>query len=670
MLKKLLFLFFAGLSIGSQAQSIFLSGAKPGKATASSDNGSFILKNKCLSVKWVSDKSTISIGNFSTQNRGPLSLKGGHLFQLELKDGTVISSADFKLGSVPEILKIEGNKQAVKLADKEDGKEIIVELLSEKYGIRVKWEAILKNNSNYIRQVFTFHALKYPLLIQKLELIKLPSVTGVKPLGTVDGSPLVSRDLFFACESPASKYENKGGWINSYMECKEPITDLTVSTVWGVAPGEQLRRGFTYYLERERAVPYRQMLHYNSWYDISWADRKLTDSACLDRIKVFGDSLSVKRGINLNAFLFDDGWDDNQTLWQISKKNFPVGFDNIKALASKYNASIGLWMSPWGGYEQAKEQRLEYGRKQNPPFETNSHGFSLSGPIYSKRFKEVATSFVTNYGLSMFKFDGVGAGDQSTGATPEYQTDMESLLNLVSNLRTVKPDLYFSLTIGTWPSPFWLKYGDAIWRNGWDTNTEGQGDTRQQWLNYRDGQVYKNIVRRGPLYPLSSLMYHGVCIADNGPPAKFDMKDEDIADEIWSFFGSGTSLQELYINPHKLNTNNWNCLAAAIKWSRSNADIMADVHWVGGDPATGDIYGFAAWSPKKAVLTLRNPSNKEKAFQINVGKVFELPVNSKDNYTFYNAREEANKSPLFKGTSYTVTLQPFEVMVLNASPVN
>jgi len=670
MLKKLLILFFTGLSIGSQAQNIFLSGTKPGKAAASTGGGWFTLKNKCLSVKLISGKGTISIGDFSAQHNTPLSLKGSPLFQLELKDGTVISSADFKLAAAPEILKIEGSKQAVKLADKEDGEEITAEFLSEKYGIRVKWEAILKNNSNYIRQVFAFHALKDPLLIQKLALIKLPSTTGVKPLGAVDGSPLISGNLFFACESPVSKFTNQEGWINSYLEHKEPMTDLTVSAVWGVAPEGQLRRGFTYYMERERAVPYRQKLHYNSWYDISWADRKLTDSGCLDRIRTFGDSLSIKRGINLNAFLFDDGWDDNQTLWQISKKNFPDGFNNIKALASKYDASIGVWMSPWGGYEQAKEQRLEYGRKQNPPFETNSHGFSLSGPIYSKRFKEVATGFVTNYGLSMFKFDGVGAGDQSTGATPEYQTDMESLLNLVSGLRMVKPDLYFSLTIGTWPSPFWLKYGDAIWRNGWDTNTDGQGDTRQQWINYRDGQAYKNIVQRGPLYPLSSLMYHGICIADNGPPAKFDMKDKDIADEIWSFFGSGTSLQELYINPHKLNTNNWDCLAAAIKWSRSNAGIMADVHWVGGDPAKGDIYGFAAWSPKKAVLTLRNPSDKAKSFQVDTRKVFELPLNSKDNYGFYNARLSTNKSPLFKGSTYTVTLQPFEVMVLNASPVN
>jgi len=671
MLKKLLLLICIGLPGFSNAQNVFLSGIKPGKALVSSGRGVLTLKNNCLSVKWIADKKSIAINEFVAQKNERITLKGSPMFELELKDGTVINSADFQLSAPPKIILTKGNPKAVKLSEKENGVEVFAELLNVKRGIRVMWEAILKDNSNYIRQAFNFHSLKDSLRVVKLKLIKFPMEAGIKPSGVVDGSPIVSGNYFFASESPISKYDTGNGWISSYIERQEPVLDLTGSTVWGIAPEGQLRRGFLYYLQRERAVPYRQMLHYNSWYDISWADRKLTEAGCLDRIKTFGDSLTVKRHLNLNAFLFDDGWDDNQTLWQISKTNFPTGFDNMKTLANKYNASLGVWMSPWGGYEQAKEQRLQFGRKQNPPFETNSHGFSLSGPVYSARFKDVAGNFVTKYGVSMFKFDGVGAGDQSTGATPEYQTDMESLLNLVSSLRKVKSDLYFSMTIGTWPSPFWLKYGDVIWRNGWDTNTQGQGDTRQQWLNYRDGEVYKNIVQRAPLYPISALMYHGVCIADNGPPAKFDMNDKDIADEIWSFFGSGTSLQELYINPHKLNTANWDCLAKAIKWSRENAGIMPDMHWVGGDPAKGDVYGFAAWSPKKAILTLRNPSDKAKTFEVNAGKIFELPLNSKYSYAFYNAKVSGGeaKIPLFKGDNYTVTLQPFEVMVLNARPV-
>ncbi|MCX6923088.1 MAG: hypothetical protein NT154_07750, partial [Verrucomicrobia bacterium] len=46
---------------------------------------------------------------------------------------------------------------------------------------------------------------------------------------------------------------------------------LTQSFVIGVAPAGQMRRAFLYYLERERAHPYRPYLHYNSWYDTAWA---------------------------------------------------------------------------------------------------------------------------------------------------------------------------------------------------------------------------------------------------------------------------------------------------------------------------------------------------------------------------------------------------------------
>ncbi len=86
-----------------------------------------------------------------------------------------------------------------------------------------------------------------------------------------------------------------------------------------------MRRGFLYYIDRERANPYHQVLHYNSWFDISWDDRKLNDSVCLDRIKVFKDSLIDKRHVKLKAFLFDDGWDDDKSLWQFNK-GFPAGF--------------------------------------------------------------------------------------------------------------------------------------------------------------------------------------------------------------------------------------------------------------------------------------------------------------------------------------------------------
>jgi hypothetical protein len=265
----------------------------------------------------------------------------------------------------------------------------------------------------------------------------------------------------------------------------------------------------------------------------------------------------------------------------------------------------------------------------------------------------------------MFKFDGVGAGNGASGASITYQKDIEAFLKLITGLRSEKPDLYLSLTVGTWPSVYWLKYGDAIWRAGDDTGLDGEGPKRQQWITYKDGQAYKNIVKRAPLFPLNSIMYHGICIADNGLPGSLEVDNKDINDEIWAFFGTGTSLQELYINPHKLNSNNWDCLRDASNWSKANAEALADTHWVGGDPSKGEVYGYAGWADKKGVLTLRNPTAHAKIFIVNVKNVLDLPAGFTSDYQFYDAKSKTKKQ-LYTGNNFPVKLAPFEVMVMDA----
>ena len=50
---------------------------------------------------------------------------------------------------------------------------------------------------------------------------------------------------------------------------------------------------------------------------------------------------------------------------------------------------------------------------------------------------------------------------------------------------------------------------------GDDINLYGPGTPVQQWMTYRDAETYRSIVRKGPLFPLNSLMYHGIVSAEN-----------------------------------------------------------------------------------------------------------------------------------------------------------
>jgi hypothetical protein len=645
-------------------------GVFPGKASATERDARFLLENRAVRIVFQEVKGRVHPVSFIDKaNHHTLLLDPLTWFMLEMKDGHTITGQDFSLVSGPRIRSVPAGRRSVKSPFEGGGKLISATLVSKVSGATLHWEARLMNGSNYIQQKWTFYASD-SLPVSKYKMLIVPASSTIRE-GTVDGSPLVNGQMFFGLEHPMSEAEIHTEFADAYLPVQETLRasdSLVITTVMGATPENQLRRGYLYYIERERAHPYRAYLHYNSWYDLSWVDRKMSEDSCMDRIRTYGDSLVNKRKVPMKAFLFDDGWDNDSTLWQVSNR-FPEGFTNMHRLANTYGAELGLWISPWGGYDPAQSRRLQYGRIQHPPFETNANGFSLAGPVYYKRFEEVTTRFMEKDGVSIFKFDGVGAGNGAAGAGLAYQKDIEALLRLTKKLRKANPDLYLSLTVGTWPSPYWLFYGDAIWRAGSDFGLRGEGTKRQQWITYRDAESYKNVVLRAPLYPLNSVMLHGINISKVGYPARLEMDFAGIADGIWSFFGSGTSLQELYVNPHLLTPAMWDCLAQAANWAQKNADVLQDVHWIGGDPSKGEVYGYAAWSPRKGVITLRNPSSQPRTFELDIQKIFELPQGAPGNYQLEDARTgDTGSSALRVGKDHPmqVTLAPYELKVWDA----
>jgi hypothetical protein len=513
-------------------------------------------------------------------------------------------------------------------------------------------------------------------------------------MGTVDGSPVVAGNMFFACEHPISKsqiLQENLPQLRCSLLCGaalKPGELLMQSTVIGVAPEGQLRRGFLYYVERERAHPYRPFLHYNSWYDIGYGGEKIRESQCMEVIELFGRELIDRRKVVMDSFALDDGWDDTASLWQFHK-GFPNGFSTLRKVAEKYNSALGAWLSPFGGYGAAKQERIKYGLEQG--FETNETGFSLAGPKYYARFRDVCVNMISKYGLNYFKFDGIGAGGTPSGVGSKFVQDIQGLLRLIRELREVKPDIFINVTTGTWPSPYWLWYGDSTWRSGADWSTYGWGSKRQQQITYRDKETYHNVVARAPLYPLNSLMTQGVMFANHGLPDEVD----GLVDDIRAFFASGTNCQELYITPSLMQPQHWDVLAEAAKWSRDNMDVLVDTHWVGGDPApidrsmavnskssatnglgssigAGQVYGWASWSTRKGILSLRNPHDKPGKITVDIGEAFELPKCAVRKYSLRSPwKTDVDKAEivLSAGEEHTFELRPFGVLVFDAMPL-
>lgn len=628
----------------------------------------YTLANDKVAVTCQTQGNALVPGALQDKETGQVVKLGAELFSLLLTNGDFIHASNFTLAGPVHTEPLPANPAASRFSERLPGRQLTADLVSANGNLHVTWHGILRQGSRYLRQQFIFTAQQSEVPLAGILLLDEPMM-GVHSTGTVDGSPVATDTVFFGVEHPLSINRGEMGYVRCFLPRGAALAageSYAASLVVGFVPKGQLRRGFLLgYLERERARPYRPFLHYNSWYDLGYFN-KYNEAGALDRINAFGQELVVRRGVKLDSFLFDDGWDNDATLWQFDPTNFPDGFARVRQAAAKYGAAPGIWLSPWGGYGRPHDERIQFGKEQG--FETRGNNFTLAGPKYYARFRSRCVNVLTNYGINQFKFDGIGE-DTGTGGGGA-QRDFDAMLRLIGELRALKPDLYINQTTGTWPSPFWLLYADSIWRGGEDHSfVPGTAPQRERWISYKDNDVYDEVVGRSDLYPLNSLMLHGIIYAQKAQGLNYDTNNI-LRSEIRAYFGCGTQLQEMYITPGLMTPQNWDDLAQAAKWSRTNADTLVDTHWIGGRPADGEVYGWAAWSPKKGILTLRNPAARPQSIRIDPAKVFELPDGAPKDYTIVNPFKDqiVNVPGLHAGEETRFELQPFEVLVIEAWP--
>jgi hypothetical protein len=600
-------------------------------------------------------------------NDASLTLDGP--FSIALRDGKVLRASDLIVNGAARVEHFTPDAVAARYSEQLSGIAVHYTLNDPASRFTADWAITLREGSQYIRQSLTIHAGARPVDLSDISLVDLRS-SGAVLAGVVKGSPLVDGDFFLGFEHPLSRCGVVAGRAACDLQSGVPIgagQSVEYSSVVGIAQPGQMRRAFLTYIERERAHPYRTFLHYNSWFDIGFFT-PYTQQDALDRIHEIGDELNKNRGVMLDSFLFDDGWDDHNDLWKI-RADFKDGFAPLKEAAAEYGTAPGVWLSPWGGYGPAKKERVVLTKKA--AYEIVDGGLALSGPKYYQRFHDAVTEMVTKYGVNQFKFDGTGNADRVVKGS-QFSSDFDAAIHLIGDLRKLKPDLFINLTTGTYPSPFWLMYADSIWRGGEDTDFAGVGTDRERWITYRDSDTYDEVVKAGRLYPLNSLMLHGIVYAKQAPHLATD-PGGDFANEVHSYFGSGTQLQELYITPSLLTATDWETLAEAAKWSRANASVLVDTHWVGGDPRWLEVYGWAAWSPAKTILTLRNPSDHAQDFTVDIASAFELPARAAQSYSArspWAADASAATIELRAGEGHIFHLAPFQVLTLEAIPLN
>ena len=645
--------------MGSWAQAvIFPQKKQPGVAKITQKSNSYQLANKVLKASFINTGGKLYFNGCSELGLQP----DTELFKVLLGGGKTITASEMKLEDV-KIVTLAENPSAATASLRYAGKALEARFTYEE--LSIVWRAVLRNGSHYLRTEMDIQAAKdlpmKGIVAMNYLVAKNSAYTAPEVVGNTRGAILASNHIFAGLETPmglnSCKDEGNATHIEGLWRRNTTLKagkTWNISSVVGLVAPKQLRRSFLAYSERERAVAWRPYPVYISWYELNIYRNNaqapsykgnMTVEQCADVVSHWKTHFYDKYQMAPKAFVWDDGWDQYGT-WTFNP-NFPNGFDEPANEAKKMGTGIGAWLGPVGGYGQSGEYRRAYWRSKG--------GMQLSNEDYYNFFIRCCTNMIDRYDFRFFKFDGISA--QASAIGPDEGTrgeeNAEAIISIERAVRQKRPDIFLNTTVGTWASPFWFHFTDAVWRQEGDYGEAGdQGTDRERWITYRDRLVYQNFIQRSPVCPINTLMTHGFILSRWGAVSK-NMDYDGIVREMRCAFACGSGMVELY-NDYKLmdeikdNQGNagalWKDLAECIKWQQEQADVLPDAHWVGGNPWDGkkaNVYGWAAWNGKKSVLTLRNPSTSAQTFTTTLREALDIPAYVRGKITLTHAFNQA-----------------------------
>lgn len=677
------------MCMGSWAQAvIFPQKKQPGVAKITQKSNSYQLANKVLKASFINTGGKLYFNGCSELGLQP----DTELFKVLLGDGSTVAASGMKLEDV-KIVTLGEDPSAATASLRYAGKALEARFT---YGdLSITWRAVLRDGSHYLRTEMDIKAARdlsmKGIVAMNYLVAKNSAYTAPEVVGNTRGAILASNHIFAGLETPmglnSSKNEGNATHIEGLWRRNTTLKagkTWNISSVVGLVAPNQLRRSFLAYSERERAVAWRPYPVYISWYELN-IDRNnaqapsykgnMTVEQCADVVSHWKTHFYDKYQMAPKAFVWDDGWDQYGT-WTFNP-NFPNGFDEPANEAKKMGTGIGAWLGPVGGYGQSGEYRRAYWRSKG--------GMQLSNEDYYNFFIRCCTNMIDRYDFRFFKFDGISA--QASAIGPDEGTrgeeNAEAIISIERAVRQKRPDIFLNTTVGTWASPFWFHFTDAVWRQEGDYGEAGdQGTDRERWITYRDRLVYQNFIQRSPVCPINTLMTHGFILSRWGAVSK-NMDYDGIVREMRCAFACGSGMVELY-NDYKLmdeikdNQGNagalWKDLAECIKWQQEQADVLPDAHWVGGNPWDGkkaNVYGWAAWNGKKSVLTLRNPSASAQSFTTTLREALEIPSYVRGKITLTHAFSQAElqgmpiNKPIDIDTPLTLNLPGSSVFIYN-----
>lgn len=435
--------------------------------------------------------------------------------------------------------------------------------------------------------------------------------------------------VFFGIEYPTATNVVTQKDNGLELDCHELIGKVVrkdwVESDWvveGLAPDNFVKDWFFNYLPDVRVAPNRPYTLYNSWYDLRSPEypgvepsHVMNEKNILNIISLFKKDMVDKYGINLDAFVLDDGWDIYESDWKMRPQTFPHGVEPIVNALKPLGTTLGIWFGPTGGYS-FRMRRINWMKAHG--YETvgstpNDEMMDIAGPKYSNLFEKRTTDFAKE-GVGYFKWDGIqfSSSEPGSGHAVGYlsrRAAMESVIEKCKAVRAVNPHEFLNITSGTWLSPWWLQYANQIWMQGEDY---GYADVpsvneRDGAVTYKDFVLYDDFHNQDVWFPVSNLMTHGIIKGNLERLGGEDDPLDKFANDAVFYFGRGVSMYEMYISPDLLNPDEWRVLSQSLAWAKDRFPVLNKTYMVGGDPTKGETYAYLHFKNDSGIIAARNP---------------------------------------------------------------
>ena len=186
-----------------EANDIFPSTTKPGIAIGSINSNKLILENNVLKAGWEIVDGELKYSNLNNK----LEINSLDLTLLPIFIIDDLTSSDFIVQGEPVVVDLKPSSELPRASMNMRGKQLAVNLFCENKGLKVLWQAELRDGSNYVRQRLEISTIRKESKIDYITSWSIPKnaqFSSIKSMANTLGAPFVIGNYFFGYEHPTS----------------------------------------------------------------------------------------------------------------------------------------------------------------------------------------------------------------------------------------------------------------------------------------------------------------------------------------------------------------------------------------------------------------------------------------------------------------------------------